>query len=211
MGMMTSIKDGFESYEPKVSLGYFYDAEHNLEKMENNVQPMYSLSSLEYDGLNRLTDGFIGDDIIDIRYNPNNDITYKKVGNQSLTYAYNDTTHLLAGISGSQNRSFAHDKRGNVISNGLRSFTFNEANQMTGSGDNMIFIYDGFGNRVSKQYGSQKEYFMYSRNGKLMYKATDNTDDFTSYYYLENQLVAKNNNSTPNNLAWLPAILYLLH
>ena len=188
MGMITSIED--DSEVSVVSQHYVYDLEHNLEDMEDRVESTYGLSSLQYDGLNRLTGGYVNQEILDIGYNANNDITYKTVGDSVTDYTYDAATGLLSSTGGAVNRTFDYDVRGNVIDNGIKLFTFNEDNQMI-EGAGITFTYDGFGNRVMKQNGTDKEYFMYSRNGRLMYKASDIAGNYTNYYYLGTRLVAK--------------------
>ena len=118
--------------------------------------------NLTYDDLDRLisTRGNAGIGSSHISYDGLGNITAysnNSVGKVTdLTYQYNPN-HRLTGITGAGSAGYnsshtsghhrSYDKRGNVTHNGRRGFTYNLANQMTGSNGNR-YLYDGFNRRV---------------------------------------------------------------
>tara|TARA_R110002126_G_scaffold43475_27_gene124646 strand:- start:688 stop:1686 length:999 start_codon:yes stop_codon:yes gene_type:complete len=83
-----------------------------------------------------------------------------------------------------------YDSRGNITSNGQRSFVFNRANLLASSGS-ISYSYDGHGRRVLKNDNGAKTYSLYNSQGVLM--STYESGGYTDYFYLGSQLVAKYN------------------
>ncbi|WP_333609521.1 RHS repeat domain-containing protein, partial [Arsukibacterium sp.] len=170
-----------------LSQQYQYDANNNITAILDAVTPAHSVTAISYDGLDRLktANGFWGQG--SFSYDTLGNITQKTLGSHSLSYSYNAQNRLSA-ISGSVNRSFQYDSRGNVTNNGARAFTFNRANRLASSG-NISFSYDGHGRRIVKNNNGLKTYSLYNSQGVLM--STYENAGYTDYYYLGNQLVAK--------------------
>jgi RHS repeat-associated protein len=166
---------------------YSYDANSNVTSITDLVSPVYSITNMTYDGVERLktANGYWGAG--SFNYDAKGNITYKKLGAQVINYTY-DTNNKLTGISGSLNQSFSYDSRGNITNNGIRAFSFNSANRVAGSGS-ISYVYDGHGRRIIKDKNGAKTYSLYNSSGVLM--STFENNGYTDYYYLGNQLVAK--------------------
>jgi RHS repeat-associated protein len=183
---------------------YEYDDNLNITKLLDKVDPSYSLGSattagLFYDGLDRLTSTLGGAGI------GNSAIGYDVLGNitsyiskgRNLTYHYNTTANRLTSVSGYVSKpeeasakydSFSYDDRGNIYSNGDKTFTYNRANQLTTSGTNS-YLYDGHNRRVKQTDAKGTSYSLYSQSGTLLYRETD--DGGINYIYLGKKLIAK--------------------
>ena len=184
-----------------VNLTYSYDNNLNVTSITNPKDGnSYSLTQLNYDGLDRLisTQGELGIG--------NSSISYDALGNirtysndslydpSHLSYSY-DADNRLIQVNDTElnenNRDFTdgYDDYGNVTSNGNRSFKYNRANQMVSSGSS-TFRYDGHNRRIRYQKdGGSIEYSMYSHNGKLLYRETE--EGYVNYLFLGNKLIAK--------------------
>ena len=107
-----------------------------------------------YDGINRLTNEAIRND----PNNNNGSVGYglDPVGNRT------SVSSTLAGVASIRLNSFnlddwlspeTYDSNGNTLTTGGKSFTYDSEDHMTtmtGNGETVTMIYDGFGNRVSK-------------------------------------------------------------
>lgn len=196
-----------------VNLTYGYDNNLNITSIANPKDGgIYGLSLLQYDGLDRLinTTGDTGIGSSTIAYDGLGNIrAYKNTSlfdPSDLTYSYDNASNRLMSVSNSElsedsddgQRNFGasgYDARGNVLKNGKRSFTYNRANQMIGSGtnsleDTSLFEYDGHNRRIKYQKDDGKiEYSMYSQSGKLLYRQTE--QGYTNFIFLGDKLVAK--------------------
>ncbi|WP_308365247.1 MULTISPECIES: RHS repeat-associated core domain-containing protein [unclassified Microbulbifer] len=177
-----------------VHLGYQYDNQANITKLTDYQNNSHSLTSLSYDGLDRLT-GTTGNNGIGsstLNYDGLGNITgYSNTSNanpSSLDYQYNTTTNRLTDVTGSKAYNFQYDTRGNVTHNGNRGFTFNRANQLTDSEGNS-YRYDGHNRRVKARDSKGTTYTLYSRSGKLLYR--ESAQQAVAYIYLGNKLIAK--------------------
>ena len=186
-----------------VNLTYDYDNNLNVTSITNTRDlGAYTLNSLTYDDLDRLTatSGGLGIGSSAIQYDGlgnilsySNDSTYNS---SSLTYDY-DGNNRLSRVTDTKlpslnNRDFTqdgYDDRGNVKSNGKRAFEYNLANQMIKSGQSE-FLYDGHGRRIRyKKDDGSTEYSMYSHSGQLLYRET--SEGYVNYIYFGNRLVSK--------------------
>ncbi len=178
-----------------VELSYTYDANHNIQSIIDGVNGTHSVTGLSYDGLDRLVaaTGHWGQG--SFSYDSNGNIVTRQLGSASDTYHY-DSAKRLTHISGSTARNFSYDNRGNVISNGQRSFSFNRAGQISGSGG-ISYRYDGHGRRVAKTISGSTTYSYYSQDGQLLGTYADG--DYTDYYYLGREMVARYSDSTQSD------------
>jgi RHS repeat-associated protein len=183
---------------------YEYDDNLNITKLLDKVDPSYSLGSattagLFYDGLDRLTSTLGGAGIGNsaIGYDVLGNITSYTSKERNLTYNYNTTANRLTSVSGYVSQpgeastkydSFSYDDRGNIYSNGDKTFTYNRANQLTTSGTNS-YLYDGHNRRVKQTDAKGTSYSLYSQSGTLLYRETD--DGGINYIYLGKKLIAK--------------------
>jgi len=74
-------------------------------------------------------------------YDPLNNLR-SRTGPNALTYSYNATTNRLAGISGSQTRSYGYNARGEITGDGTKSFTLNAKGQISGITGIAAYGYD---------------------------------------------------------------------
>ncbi|MCG9771528.1 RHS repeat-associated core domain-containing protein, partial [Pseudoalteromonas piscicida] len=191
-----------------VKLDYSFDKGGNVTAILDEVQPTYSLTSLVYDDLHRLTSVTGGTAI------GNSSIKYDALGNiesytskdRNLTYTYNRTTNRLSSVKGAgSNGKYAnlgYDTRGNIINNGAYQLNFNLANQLT-SAKNNTYLYDGHNRRVKQVEQSGTSYSLYSQDGTLLYREKGDTitGDGVNYIYLGKKLIAKYGDVKPTSEA----------
>jgi YD repeat-containing protein len=183
---------------------YDYDDNGNVASYLDNRVPRYSLNSLNYDGLDRLTSisggAYIGS--VSLGYDGLGNIKSYNTLNSNLTYNY-DTSNRLASVSGSgaaskSYSSFTYDTRGNVANNSYRSFTYNLAGQMTTSGT-YSYVYDAQNRRVKQVDSKGTSYSFYAKDGTLLYRETPSGG--ISYVYLNKKLIAKDGAGNTNGTA----------
>jgi RHS repeat-associated protein len=205
----SSIVDGVTNGATALSYDYTYDNNLNVKSLIDNIDNSddFSLTSLTYDGLDRLktTTGGTGIGSSSINYDGLGNITaYSNTGhltagkNRNLDYSYDLNNRLdevqIPGSTPIKIRDMAYDDRGNVTDNSMLGFTYNRANQMvSASGGNKTFLYDGHNRRVRKTSvtadGTETSYSLYSQSGTLLYRETD--EGGINYIYLGKKLIAK--------------------
>jgi len=191
-----------------ISLAYTHDNNGNINSIYDNQNPAYNITKLTYDSLDRLKTTTGGSDIGDsaINYDSLGNITSYNSKNSSLHYQYNHSNNQLISVTGSGEQSttytsIKYDNRGNIISNSIRSFQYNLANQMTSSGSNS-YLYDGHNRRVKQTDSNGVSYSMYSQGGTLLYREVDVVNgkgDGINYLYLGKKLVAKRMDNIKGN------------
>ena len=188
-----SLKDG-RSGLTALHYDYRFDDGLNVTAITDRVRSAFSITDMVYDGLNRLTNvsgnSAMGNSTI--RYNGHGDITTYNSKDSALDYTYNATTGRLDRVTGTgpaaKSLSFTYDSRGNVTANGQRSFGWNLANQLVGSGTN-AYTYDGNGRRVKQRETRGTRYSFYSQAGRLLHTAAP--EGSVNYIYLGDKLIAK--------------------
>jgi RHS repeat-associated protein len=173
---------------------YQYDANANVTRIDNNVYPAYSLDTLQYDGLDRLssTDGGSGIGDSDITYDVLGNIKTYKSKNRDLVYTYDGRNRLdrVYTPGGATLRDMSYDARGNVTNNSKLSFSYNYANQMTrAKGSSYSYLYDGHNRRVKQTDTKGTTYSIYNQSGTLVYR--ENNGKGINYIYLGKKLIAK--------------------
>ena len=85
----------------KVNLSYNYDSSKNITKITDNVDNNYSLFTLSYDGLDRLTGTSGGQHIGGsvIQYDSLGNIVFYKTKNTELTYVYDTSRNRLQTVT----------------------------------------------------------------------------------------------------------------
>jgi RHS repeat-associated protein len=122
----------------------------------------------------------------DIDYDGMGNITKFNFNGRNINYFY-DSNKKLASTSGAVSYSMAYDERGNVTSNGSKSFSYNLANQMT-YGDGNSYDYDGYDRRVKAIDSKGTRYSFYTSSGQLILERINGVD--RENYYLGSQLIA---------------------
>ncbi|KZN68241.1 hypothetical protein N473_07395 [Pseudoalteromonas luteoviolacea CPMOR-1] len=188
-----------------LDLTYGFDNNGNVNSILNGVDDGYSITSMRYDGLNRLTKvtggSKIGDS--DIGYDVLGNITNYKSKSRNLVYTYNADNNRLTSVSGVSGKynNISYDSRGNITNNGKYSLVFNDANQVVTANGNS-YLYDGFNRRVKKVEGDKTEYSIFSQSGRLLFNQTGVlTGNGVNYIYLGSKLIAKYGNVETVSLA----------
>jgi RHS repeat-associated protein len=178
-----------------VNLTYGFDNNSNVTSISDGVDGRYSLNTLVYDGLDRLTNTYGGSGIgkSTIDYDGFGNITSYSSKIRSLDYTYNYTINRLTRVSGVSGKysSIGYDNKGNITNNGKYDLTFNEANQVS-TANGFTYQYDGFNRRVY-QSDNGGSFSVYTQDGTLIYREKGNTisGDGVSYIYLGKKLIAK--------------------
>jgi hypothetical protein len=128
-----------------------------------------------------------------INYDPVGNIRSKSIGTSSLTYQF-DAANRLASVTGSRNQNFGYDVYGNVSSNSLNQFQYDDATTLRcvdcGTANEIHYNYDGAGIRVSEQKGALTTFFMYGSKGDLLYEV-DTAGTTREYAYVGGRNIAK--------------------
>ncbi|AIY67425.1 RHS repeat domain-containing protein [Pseudoalteromonas piratica] len=178
-----------------VSLTYAFDNNANVTSIIDGVNSDFSLTDLQYDRLDRLTNvyGNSGIGNSTIKYDGFGNITSYTSKDRSLEYTYNYTTNRLTKVTGVAGKysSFGYDIKGNITNNGQFGLTFNDANQVK-SANGFTYKYDGHNRRVY-QSDNGGSYSVYTQDGTLIYreKGETITGNGVSYIYLGKKLIAK--------------------
>jgi RHS repeat-associated protein len=190
-----------------IDLAYTYDNNANIKSITDTQNPLFNLTNLGYDGLDRLTSttGEDGAGSSVITYDDLGNITSYSSKDSVLDYTYDYDNNRLTSVSGTGSASknytqFDYDTRGNITNNSHNVLEFNRANQLYQSGSNS-YLYDGFNRRVKQDDSNGISYSMYNQDGTLLYRETDVVDgigEATDYIYLGNKLIAKRTEKEPS-------------
>ncbi|OCQ18327.1 hypothetical protein A7985_24265 [Pseudoalteromonas luteoviolacea] len=181
-----------------VHLNYNYDLNANVTSIIDSVRSGYSLNTLTYDELNRLTGVYGGTDV------GNSVLTYDALGNietytalgRKLTYQYDRASNRLRSVTGAglDNKygSIGYDARGNIIHNGAFTLDYNLAEQMVSAKGN-TYLYDGHNRRVKQVESTGTSYSFYGQDGTLLYREQGHNivGEGVNYIYLGKKLIAK--------------------
>jgi len=174
---------------PLQSVTYGYSNELDVMQITDNVDGSDS-AALAYDDLHRLTSatGLWGGYIYG--YDTNNNITSRTGGAGTLTYNYVDGTNRLNSITGIT-RNYGYDTRGRVTSDGLRSYTWNDADEITVIPSVATYGYDAMGKRIRAINASTGaiEYALYDASGRLVF--TQKSGVHTDYLDLAGKPLAE--------------------
>lgn len=174
-----------------LSTYYAYDGTGNILNVSDSTDASYS-RALGYDALDRLTSvqGPWGAGVIG--YDSAGNLKSQSYGGVSASYTYDGTSNLLKSISGGRTYQFTYDDYGNVTNNGTQDFTYNDANNLTctkcGKSGQVVYAYDGLGQRVSETSGGTTTFYVHSSSGRLMMEQTGAT--IKKYIYLAGKQVA---------------------
>src|SRR6266704_5601288 len=114
----------------------------------------------------------------------------------------------LTAIPASASSTYSYDANGNLTSDGVNCYTYNDANQVSqvkNCVSNQVvaqYTYDYQGNRlVKKNYvnGALNNTVYSPDKGYETKKLANNTTQNTSYYFVNNDLVAKKNSDGTKN------------
>lgn len=129
-------------------------------------------ATMSYDGLHRLktAGGLWGN--YGYEYDPINNLRQRTGGAGTLTYAYNASNNRVASITRGTTtlRSFSYHATGRTLSDGARTYSWNELDQITAITGTANYAYDGNGRRIKTiKATGDTEYALYTQAGALVY------------------------------------------
>lgn len=149
-------------------LAYGYTNADDLISIDDQVDNTDD-ATLSYDNLHRLTgaNGLWGS--YTYSYDPINNLR-SRAGTNPLSYGYDAAKNRLNSISGAANRSYGYDARGQITSDGSRSFVWNAADQIASIPGVATYSYDGNGKRIKTVKASgEVDYSLYSLSGDMFF------------------------------------------
>lgn len=178
--------------QPEVVLKQFgYTASGNLAQYYDLVD--YSQSMLmTYDAVNQLrtSRGPWGTAVME--YDAVGNLTRYDVGTAAIgQFGYGATDNRLSYFNG---RTLSYDSYGNIISDGLHAYQFDDASNLTcvdcGTGNQITYAYDGNNRRVSRVKGGDTTYYVHAANGDLLVEYTVPANVAIQHVYLHGKRIA---------------------
>ncbi len=194
-----TVKNGATTLQ---SLTYGYNGDSDLKSIADGVDGV-DTASFQYDGLHRLTQAVDSNlwGTYNYSYDAFNNIKARTLLNNTanLSYGYNYATNRLSTVSGAASRSYGYDVRGRITADGVHSYTWNLADEITAIPGVASYAYDAHGNRIKTTLQNNTvEYALYDLAGTLVY--TGKAGVATDYLDLNGQTVAEVANGTPTYL-----------
>ncbi|TVZ41986.1 YD repeat-containing protein [Alteromonadaceae bacterium 2753L.S.0a.02] len=196
---VSSIEDDGSS--PLYHLSYGYDANNNIETLDNLVNSV-AAQMFSYDAVDRLDTAQGNYGALDYDYDKVGNRTQKQHtqgGNTNTeSYSYALTSHQLQAVTNTQggNRTFSYDANGNVLtdthSNSL-VWEYDDTNRpkaVTVNGERIEYRHNALGQRVFKQHGNTTTYYHYDEAGKLIAVSDEQGNTLEEHVWFNNTLVA---------------------
>lgn len=182
-------KGGGNAYAGLTTL---YDGANNLTSVTDSANAS-NTRTYGYDGIDRVTRVSAAGTDYPLTYDGSGNITQQTWGG-TLNYAYDPTTNRLNSTSGAKAGAYSYDARGNVSSNGLVSFQYDDNSRLRcakcGSTDQIVYDYDALGMRLSRTKGGQTVYQAYSSSGDLLMEFNAAANQRQEHIYLQGKKVA---------------------
>ena len=109
-------------------------------------------------------------------------------------YAFTPGTNRLESSSGNVARSYAYDNAGNIVSDGIRTYEYDQSNRLirvtSGGMVRGEYAYDAFNRRVKKVVDGETTYFHYDADGLLICETDASGNALRDYVYLNGEPVA---------------------
>ncbi|MGH8027125.1 MAG: RHS repeat-associated core domain-containing protein, partial [Pseudoxanthomonas sp.] len=183
-----------------VDLGFVYDANANVTQIVDYPTGRQT-RAMHYDAVGRLVDvtsPMFG--VATYDYNTVDNLMSLTVtgGDQSRTYGYvydaeNRLGNLTNGIGGPTIQGFGYDEQGNLKNKSGAIYQFDFGNRLRSAPQEVGYVYDGHGRRVSVASGFMNPRFrhsFYSQNGRLLYGENSGSSSRTETIYLGESVVA---------------------
>jgi len=175
-----------------MSVGYTYDVTGNVTNINESLNSaLVNNRSMSYDGLNRLVSavGTLGSS----QYNYSNDgnLQSKTVDGVVSNFAYDAINNRLTGVAGGIDKAFSYDLVGNVESNGIHTFDYNDASRLISVNSNVNYEYDGNDNRIVIDDGNTKTYTIHNKTGQLIYTLVSDGSKSSDHVYHQGRMVAR--------------------
>src|SRR5882672_2605079 len=165
--------NGFQYF----NLTNLYDFSGNVTSIDEIIRGQL-FRTLSYDPLDRLS-GITTPDFSNgtLTYDGNGNLLSQHLGTTNLSYQY-DATNKLSSVSGSRSMNFSYDVYGDVTANSRNQFTYDDAQTLRcvdcGTSNEIDYVYDGLGTRVSEQRQNLTTTFMYGSHGNLLFEVDSN-------------------------------------
>ena len=174
-----------------ISDSYAYDLVGNVTRWTDVLSSSRN-QSFSYDDLDRLHDAngpwgqwIFSHDLVGNR-------SLLEQGTLSVHYDYEVESNRLINIDPPA-QSYRYDEAGNLLSDGQRAFTYNQAGRMASASDGTTsarYRYNARGERVSKSVDGLTTYFRYSIEGQLLGEYRPDGTPVREYAYLDGQPLA---------------------
>tara|TARA_R110000744_G_C19367278_1_gene562019 strand:- start:1024 stop:2748 length:1725 start_codon:yes stop_codon:yes gene_type:complete len=179
-----------------LDIQYTYDDRNNITDIYDAISPSQSVTN-DYNGLNQLINANSAFGNVSFNYDSIGNLRKRSVigGTSSsskyiASMNYNQNNQLASASIGSEVRPYTYDSRGNVTSNGKKSFFYDLANQLTSSGSDS-FWYDGNLKRAKKVSSSGAVYFVYTKEVGLVSQYNRSKSIHTDYIRLGKKLISR--------------------
>ncbi|MHB8425415.1 MAG: RHS repeat-associated core domain-containing protein [Gammaproteobacteria bacterium] len=181
-----------------------YNADDDITGITDNLISADS-QTLGYDALNHLTGasstGLYGSLSDGYDANGNRDTETLNGVNTTLTIAAG--SNQLLRLSGGQTATYSYDADGNLISDGINTYTYDDTNRLTsvttGSGTD-TYQYNALGERVEKTVGGVTTLFVYDEAGHLLGEYSSTGQLIAEHIWLNNRPIGV---ITPNELYYV--------
>jgi RHS repeat-associated protein len=186
------------------SLYLYYDLAghiYQIDSPNNNYDRMFT-----YDGVGRLKTASGPWGSGNYYYDKLSNLTQRVEGSRVVNVSPDLTTNRVSSVQDTAVsnawRSYGYDSRGNVISDGLHSFTYDDADQPTSiaGADAGSYTYDGNLKRAKQVVNGKTIYSIYDKSGAILTRDDMTAGSITDYLTLQGQTFVRVTNGTP----WYP-------
>ncbi|HTE39838.1 MAG TPA: hypothetical protein VK629_03360, partial [Steroidobacteraceae bacterium] len=173
---------------------YGYDSVGNIMTINDSVDAGNN-RSLDYDAIDRLTNATGSWGSGTIAYDGAGNFTSQALGSWTLNYTY-DSLNRLSSISGARSASYAYDVYGDIVSDGTKSFSYDDVPNLRcadcGGANRADYAYDGLNRRVWRSRGGVKTYEFYDSGNALLAEYTPSqSGKLVEYIYLAGKRIAQ--------------------
>lgn len=173
--------------DPALSRSYSYDTGNRITSILDataNIDYNY-----EHDQVDRLLKQDLGAISLGYAYDTNSNRTQNKVSKDNTVdinnISYESDSNHIVGVS--------YDGSGRIVNDGTRSYTYNTAGNIERiqNGSTGIYnVYNPLGQRIQKNSGNAKTYYVYDEQGLLTGEYDANNNPIREYIYLAGQPIA---------------------
>ncbi len=199
IGNITTVKVGGTqiasdiSYEP---FGGIKSMEYDLNSIDTTVtrDDQYRITRIQAGTIidRTYTYDYSGN-IIAVKQNTGDTLPKPEVYAGSDTYAYVTGTDRIEKITGGkQDFTYSYDADGNIISDGVRTFTYNQAGRLkeVSMGSVARFTYNAKGQRVKKEADGNVTVYHYDLQGNLISETDESGNLIADYVYAGSTRIA---------------------
>jgi len=110
---------------------------------------------------------------------------------QTTTTSIQTTSNRIAGVGG---KTWTHDANGNVLSDGINSYTWDALNRLVQVKQNgtvlATYLYDSQNRRIGKTANSASVFYAYDLDSRLIAETAADGTPIRDYVYLNNEPLA---------------------